>query len=73
MPVLIMTPDISAETWDGAAGCALGSQTCSGMMPALTPKPISAEIKIAFLTSGEAAAMPLADRFEIKRAGLPGT
>ena len=26
-----MTPDMSAETWLGAAGCAIGSQTCSGI------------------------------------------
>ena len=39
MPVLISTPDISAETLLGATGCASGSQTWSGTMPALTPKP----------------------------------
>jgi len=31
--VLIMTPLISAETGDGAAGCASGSQACSGQHP----------------------------------------
>ena len=30
MPVLIITPDIRAETWAGAAGWALGNQTCKG-------------------------------------------
>ena len=39
MPVLIITPDISAETCDGAAGWASGSQTCSGKRPAFMPKP----------------------------------
>ena len=39
MPVLIITPDISAETCDGAAGCASGSQTCIGKSPAFMPKP----------------------------------
>ena len=34
-----MTPDISAETWLGAAGCARGSQTWSGTTPALVAKP----------------------------------
>ena len=34
-----MTPDISAETWLGAAGCARGSHTCSGITPALDAKP----------------------------------
>jgi hypothetical protein len=33
------------ETWLGAAGCASGSQACSGTMPALEPAPISARIK----------------------------
>src|SRR5674476_853063 len=37
-----MTPDISAETWLGAAGCARGSQTCSGTTPAFAPRPASA-------------------------------
>ena len=39
-----MTPLINAETWLGAAGCASGSQACSGTMPALEPAPISARI-----------------------------
>jgi hypothetical protein len=39
MPSLIITPDMSAETWLGAAGWASGSQTCSGITPALAPKP----------------------------------
>ncbi len=30
MPVLIITPDITAEMWLGAAGWACGSQKCSG-------------------------------------------
>ena len=47
MPVLIITPDISAETWLGAAGCASGSQTCSGTNPALVPKPTSASTNSA--------------------------
>ena len=42
MPVLIITPDINAETWLGAAGCASGNQTCNGMKPALVPNPITA-------------------------------
>ena len=37
-----MTPLISADTGDGAAGCASGSQTCSGTIPAFAPKPNSA-------------------------------
>ena len=39
MPILMMTPDMIADTWLGATACALGSQTCSGMMPAFEPKP----------------------------------
>ena len=42
-----MTPLISADTGDGAAGCASGSQTCSGRRPALAPKPASARKKAA--------------------------
>ena len=37
-----MTPLISADTGDGAAGCASGSQACSGSSPALAPKPNNA-------------------------------
>ena len=39
---LVMTPLIKAETWLGAAGCATGSQTCSGTSPAFEPAPTSA-------------------------------
>ena len=45
MPNLSMTPDMSAETWLGAAGWARGSQTCNGIMPALAPKPRNASTK----------------------------
>ena len=45
MPVLIITPHITAETCEGAAGWASGSQTCSGMKPALVPKPTRARRK----------------------------
>ena len=41
-PVGEITALISAETGDGAAGCASGSHTCSGSSPALAPKPSSA-------------------------------
>jgi hypothetical protein len=47
-PSLIITPDMSAETWLGAAGCATGSQTCSGMMPALLANPSARRTKTAF-------------------------
>ena len=40
MPVLMRTPDISAEILVGAAGCASGNQTWSGTIPALTPNPM---------------------------------
>ncbi len=42
MAVFSMTPLISADTGDGAAGCASGNQTCSGRIPALAPNPNSA-------------------------------
>ena len=47
MPILMSTPDMTAETWLGALACAPGSQTCSGMMPALSPKPHKPRTKMA--------------------------
>lgn len=38
MPILIMPPDMRADTLDGASGCAWGSQECSGMIPGLRAK-----------------------------------
>ena len=38
-PSFTITPDISAEIWDGATGSATGSQPCSGTKPARRPKP----------------------------------
>ncbi len=58
MPVLIMTPLISADTWEGAAGWASGSQMCSGTSPALVPKPTRASRKMT------EAAEPPADSVE---------
>ena len=54
MPVLIITPDMSAETWDGAAGCASGSQTWNGTSPALVPKPTTASTNSRPATAGDA-------------------
>src|SRR5512143_1554760 len=50
-----MTPDISAETWLGAAGWARGSHTWSGMIRALEPKPRSASRNTALRVVGESA------------------
>jgi len=44
---LVITPLISADTWLGAAGCASGSQACSGTTPAFDPAPISASTTTA--------------------------
>ncbi|OQC57340.1 MAG: hypothetical protein BWX54_01191 [Verrucomicrobia bacterium ADurb.Bin018] len=44
MPVLISTPDITADTGLGAAGCASGSHTCSGKKPTFAPKPNNASV-----------------------------
>ncbi len=52
MAVLSITPLISADTGDGAAGCASGSQTCSGSTPALAPKPNTASRKPADAQNG---------------------
>ena len=51
--VLSMTPLMSAETGDGAAGCASGSHTCSGTSPALAPKPSSARQKATAAQAGD--------------------
>ena len=54
MPTLVRTPDSSAEAGDGATGCAFGSHTCTGNMPAFAPKPNRMQIpaaKISFLYS----------------------
>ena len=42
MAVFSITPLISAETGEGAAGWASGNHTCSGNNPAFAPKPTSA-------------------------------
>ena len=60
MAVFSMTPLIMAETGEGAAGCASGSQTCTGRSPALAPKPNSASRKAAEPQNGDSdcARMP---------------
>ncbi len=52
MAVFSITPLISADTGDGAAGCASGSQMCSGTMPALAPKPKNASRKATEAQNG---------------------
>ena len=52
MPILIITPDMTADTWLGAIVCALGNQTCNGITPALMPKPTSARMKIPVAIAG---------------------
>ncbi len=47
-----MTPDSTAETCEGAAAWAPGSQKCSGTAPALRPNPSSAS------TSATVCAVP---------------
>ncbi len=50
-----MTPDMSADTWLGAAGCARGSQTWSGITPALPAKPSARRTKAASRVAGARA------------------
>ena len=69
MPILIIAPDMSADTWLGAAGCARGSQTWSGMSPAFEPKPMSAKAKTASRVPG--ASVRAAARRSAKRPGPP--
>ena len=65
-----MTPLISAETWLGAAGCASGSQTCSGTRPAFEPAPSS--IRISTSVAAVRRMRRGADRGEIVVAGGTG-
>ena len=65
MPILMTTPDISAETCDGAAACAGGSQKCNGTRPALTPKPTSASARTA-LRAAPAARVPCGERGKLQ-------
>ena len=51
---------MSAETGDGAAGCASGSQTCSGTSPAFAPKPRSASRNATEAHAGESCAARIA-------------
>src|ERR1035437_8794363 len=53
MPVLIMIPDMTADTWDGATGWARGSQTWNGMAPAFVAKPMQTRTRAAFRTASE--------------------
>ncbi len=54
MPILITTPDMTAETWLGAEACADGSHECNGITPALMPNARSASRKSA-VPAGECA------------------
>src|SRR5450756_1118354 len=53
-----MMPLISAETGEGAAGCASGSHTCSGIIPALAPKPKNASTNATVAHRGWSSAAP---------------
>ena len=65
-----MTPLISAETWLGAAGCASGSQTCSGTRPAFEPAPSSIRTSTSAATYGVCCGG--ADRVKSVISGGPG-
>ena len=47
-----MPPDMRAETFEGAAGCACGSHEWNGNMPALQPKPQNARMKHRLAIAG---------------------
>ena len=53
MAVLSITALRRADTGEGAAGCASGSQTCSGSRPALAPKPTSASTNAIEAQNGD--------------------
>ncbi len=46
-PAFVITPDSTADAGEGAAGCAVGSQPCSGYRLAFAPKPSSITPPIA--------------------------
>ncbi len=71
MPSLTIAADIKAETWLGAAGCARGSQTCSGAMPAFEPNANSASAKTADAAAGEAAAPCTRSAAKLRSAPCP--
>ena len=73
MPILIITPDMSAETGLGAAGCASGSQPCSGHTPALIPKPARATPKqsVAAAPEGRAADHAANSTLPVSRTRIP--
>jgi hypothetical protein len=52
MEVFSITPLMSAETFEGATGCASGSQTWSGITPAFAAKPKKARKKAAAAQPG---------------------
>ena len=55
IPILIMPPDMRADTFDGAAGWAWGSQEWNGTMPALAPNPKKASTKAMVAVAGAKA------------------
>ena len=55
-PILIITPEKTADTCDGAAACASGSQKCSGTTPALRPNAKSARVSTAAPCPGRTGA-----------------
>src|SRR5665213_1381586 len=61
-----MTPLISAETGEGAAGCASGSHTCKGTSPAFAPKPTRASKKATAARCDARCAPRIAHRIERK-------
>jgi hypothetical protein len=54
-PVATITPDSSAENEAGAAGWTSGTQPCSGISAALTPKPATRHQKV---TSSRVRSVP---------------
>ena len=56
-PTLVRIPERRAEAGDGATGCALGSQTCTGNIPALAPNPSRIHIPAARILRRQASAL----------------
>ena len=52
-PILVMMPDRGADTDEGAAGWASGSQECRGTRPALTPKPARQSTRAVWNQNGK--------------------
>ena len=70
-----MMPDRTADAGAGATGWAVGSQDCSGIMPALQPKPIiiksqTVNSRFSFPAAREKSSVPPAENSVVEQYRL---